>query len=150
MQLPVKIDSFIPHDGDMSLLDEVVSHTGIETVAVVSIDDGSLFFEEQGVPSWLGIEYMGQVIAAHAGLLARAKQEPVKIGFLVSTRRYEPGLSHFPPGVTLRVSAKAVTEGELGLQVFECSILGPGVDCRANLNVFMPEDADKFMRESSV
>ena len=142
------IVSLIPHDGTMSLLDRVISSDASGITAVVTITETSLFCEAQGVPSWVGLEYMGQAIAAHAGLLARASGEAVKIGFLVSCRRYDPGVSHFSLGTELVVSATSITEGDTGLQVFECRITSPSVDFSANLNVFMPEDAEQFLRES--
>lgn len=141
--------SLIPHDGAMSLLDRVISSDATGITTAVSITKDSLFCEANGVPSWVGLEYMGQAIAAHAGLLARASGEAVKIGFLVSCRRYEPGISHFPVGAELVVSACSLTEGDTGLQVFECRITGPGIDFSANLNVFMPEDAEQFLQESA-
>lgn len=143
------IVSLIPHDGAMSLLDRVAEGHPTGITATVSIHENALFCEAKGVPSWVGLEYMGQAIAAHAGLRARASREAVKIGFLVSCRRYEPGVSHFPLGAELHVSAEAITEGDAGLQVFECRITGPDIDFSANLNVFMPDDVEQFLQESA-
>ena len=143
------IVSLIPHDGSMSLLDRVVDSNDNTLVAQVIIRPDSLFCDDDGVPSWVGLEYMGQAIAAYAGLYARASGEPVKIGFLVSCRRYEPGISHFPVGAELQVSVTTITDGNSGLQVFECRISGAGVDFSANLNVFMPNDVEQFLQESA-
>ena len=145
---PLNIDQFIPHDGDMSLLDEIITQRENGITAAVSITESALFAETEGVPSWVGIEYMGQAIAAYAGLKARNNGEAVKIGFLVSCRRYTPNVSHFPFGARIEIAVDAVTDGNTGLQIFECQIQGPGFDFCANLNVFMPEDVEQFMLEN--
>ena len=93
---------------------------------------------------------MGQAIAAFAGVRARQRQEPVKIGFLVSSRRYECALSHFPFGMLIGVHIREVTASETGLQVFECALSSAGEELvKANLNVFLPEDATEFIEGSS-
>lgn len=129
----------------MSLLDSIESVGERSLSALVTIREDSLFCEAAGVPAWVGIEYMGQAIAAWAGVGARQRGEPVKIGFLVSCRRYHPPVSYFPLGATLRVTASQVTDSVTGLQVFECSIQHDEMKIQANLNVFMPEDVTEFL-----
>lgn len=143
------IRDLLPHDAPMILLDEVVEVRDTGLTARVTITPQSLFADEQGVPAWVGLEYMGQAIAAYAGAQARRKGEPVRIGFLVSTRRYESGCAHFPLGAELTVAAEAVAESSQGLSVFECTLRGPGLDASANLNVYQPPNIEAFMREST-
>ena len=142
------IRDLIPHDTPMVLLDSVEEIRAGGLTASVTITPQSLFAEASGVPAWVGLEYMGQAIAAHAGVCARRNGEPVRIGFLVSTRRYQPGCAYFPLGARLAISVEAVTGGSTGLQVFECSIRGPGIAANANLNVYMPENIEEFMQEN--
>ena len=139
----------IPHDQPMSLLDNIENYSNTGLTASVTPTRESVLADEKGVPSWVGIEYMGQAIAAYAGVGARQRQEPVKIGFLVSTRRYEPNCSHFPFGEKLEVSVERITDNETGLRVFDCVIQSSHVFVQANLNVFMPENIDEFLQENS-
>ncbi len=142
------IRELVPHDPPMILLDRVVHCDDNGLGAVVTIRRDSLFAGEEGVPAWVGVEYMGQAIAAWAGVRARRDNEPVRIGFLVSTRRYEPGCSYFPLDAQLRVAVAPITDNDVGLQVFHCTITGPEVDASANLNVYMPDDVHQFLREN--
>ena len=135
----------IPHDQPMSLLDNILEHNEAGLTAGVTITNQSLFAEDQGVPSWVGVEYMGQAIAAYAGVCARKQNQPVKIGFLVSVRRYEPGCAFFPIFSHLEIHAEPITDSDTGLQVFNCRIKGTNIDIRANLNVFMPDDLEAFL-----
>ena len=145
MSAEYQILDVIPHGQPMSLLDHILRFDEQSLVAGVTIRPDSLFCESDGVPSWVGIEYMGQAIAAWAGVMAREQGDPVKIGFLVSCRRYTSPVSHFPIGSELRVSVRQITENTTGLQVFACKITGEQLEISANLNVFMPEDATAFL-----
>ncbi len=139
----------VPHDKPMSFLDRILSHSSTGLEAEVSITHDALFSEPAGIPSWVGIEYMGQAIAAFSGVCARERNEPIKIGFLVGTRRYQSNCSYFPYGVTLKVSVEEVTDSIIGLRVFECHITGDRVNAKANLNVFMPDNVEEFMQGDS-
>lgn len=147
--LDLNIRDLMPHDAPMVLLDAIEEVRDNGLTASVTITTESLFVEDDGVPAWVGLEYMGQAIAAHAGIRARRKGEPVQIGFLVSTRRYEPGCACFPVGAQLAISVQAITEGSHGLQVFECTIRGPNIAATANLNVYMPDNIEEFMQENA-
>lgn len=142
------LHELIPHDHPMILLDRVESIHAKGITASVVIQRTSPFCEDTGVPAWIGIEYLGQAIAAYAGLRARNEGQPVRIGFLVSTRRYETGSTHFPIGSRLAVSVEAASEIVNGLQVFSGTIQGSGIDITTTLNVFMPDDIEKFLKES--
>ena len=148
VEFPVK--DLLPHSEPMVLLDTIVSHHEHGLVASLQVREDSLFAEAEGVPTWVGLEYMGQAIAAFAGITARQQNKPIQIGFLVSARRYEPCISHFPPGAQLTVAVNAVTFNTTGLRVFECTISsGSSQVVTANLNVYLPEDVASFMEGNS-
>ncbi|MDA9090582.1 hotdog family protein [Porticoccaceae bacterium] len=135
----------IPHGAPMSLLDDITSYTDTGLEAEVTIKESSLFCEEYGVPAWIGVEYMGQAVAAWAGVQARSDGRPVKIGFLVSTRRYESPVSHFPLGSQLKINVEQLTDNITGLRVFTCTINLKDIEIQANLNVFMPDNLEEFL-----
>ena len=142
MDMP-DISSLVPHAGPMVLLDRVVSVDAENLCAEVTIGPDSLFCGSDGVGAWVGIEYMAQAIAAHAGYAARLRGEPVKIGFLLGSRRYECSRPIYTVGMLLRVHVKRVLQSENGLASFECRIDDEnGQIASANLSVFqLAEDA---------
>ncbi|MBQ0712024.1 MAG: hypothetical protein KBT53_03595 [Porticoccus sp.] len=140
-----RIIDVVPHGAPMSLLDKIESHSAVGLVASVTITSESMFCEEDGVPAWVGIEYMGQAVAAWAGVEARLKGKPVKIGFLVSARRYISPVSHFCIGETLQIAVEQITDITTGLGVFDCRISIGHKEIQANLNVFMPENIAEFL-----
>lgn len=128
----------VPHAGRMILIDEIVDYSSSSLTASVTIRESSLFLTpDNAVPSWVGIEYMAQAIAAWAGIQARLKGEPVKTGYLLGSRNYQASHPVFPLGDRLTVVVnKQYHEGELA--VFDCRIAGSGISVVATLNVFQP------------
>ena len=70
------IEEVVPHRGRACLLDEVLhwDEDRIETALVVPAD--GVFVGPDGLPAWIGIEYMAQAIAAWAGCRARSEGRP--------------------------------------------------------------------------
>ena len=148
MKVDYRVIDVVPHGEPMSLLEEITNYTDESLEAAVTIRNSSMFYTNKGVPAWVGIEYMGQAIAAWAGVAARLEGQSVKVGFLVSCRRYESPLDYFPLGSELRVSATRLTGESPGLMVFECAIQGEEFIIKANLNVFMPSDLSAYLGDS--
>ncbi|HSC81651.1 MAG TPA: hotdog family protein [Chitinolyticbacter sp.] len=141
--------SVVPHTGAMVLLDQVDYWDEEQLQASVTIRPDAPFVEAQGMPAWIGIELMAQSIAALAGCRARRAQQPVRIGFLVGSRRYSASCANFPLAAQLQVQVKEIVTGDLGLSVFECRLQGTGahsdISASANINVFQPEDPEQFL-----
>jgi len=93
--------------------------------------------DDQAVPAWAGIEYMAQTIAAYVGIKARQANEPIRMGFLLGTRRYSSNVAAFKVGATLTIRAEKIMQDD-GLGVFDCRIKGEAVEVTANLNVYQP------------
>jgi predicted hotdog family 3-hydroxylacyl-ACP dehydratase len=144
------IRSLVPHAGPMLLLDRVVSADADNLLAEVRIRSDSLFCNADGVGVWVGIEYMAQAIAAWAGYIARSRGEPVKLGFLLGTRRYECSRPIFVIGSLLQVHVRRVFQDESGLGSFECYIDDEqGRVATATVTVFQPRNVNDFLERSS-
>lgn len=131
------ISELLPHGPEMTLLDRLVEYSPQRSVATVTIRSDSPFAERDGVPAWVGVEYMAQTIAAHAGYEARLRGEPPAIGFLLGTRSYVSEVGAFPLGSTLTISVEpVVTESRLG--AFQCAIECDGVVATAVVNTYRP------------
>ncbi|MEN3297402.1 MAG: 3-oxoacyl-[acyl-carrier-protein] synthase [Burkholderiales bacterium] len=144
------IRTLLPHSGAMVLLDRVVSADEESLCAEVRIRPDSMFCGTDGVGAWVGIEYMAQTVAAHAGHLARLRGEPVKIGFLLGSRRYQCTRSMFTIGGILRVHVRRELQAENGLASFECWIDAQEERiATATVTVFQPDNANDFLKETS-
>ena len=133
----IDIAELIPHSGKMVWLDRIVDCDDNALSAEFVVRDDGLLGNDETVPTWAGIEYMAQAIAAYAGMMSRRAGEPVKPGFLLGTRRYSSNIAEFKVGSTLTVRVKKIIQ-ENNLAAFECKIQGDGVEVSANLNVYQP------------
>ena len=150
MNLP-DVRSLLPHSGAMVLLDRVLSVDSESLCAEVNIRLDTVFFENEGVGSWVGIEYMAQAIAAHAGYLSSLRGDPVKVGFLLGARRYECSRPCFSLGSVLKISVQKILQAENGLGAFECRIDdNQDSTCTpvavATVTVFQPENVNDFLQ----
>lgn len=147
MSIEYSVDDLVPHSGSMSLLSRVTAYGDDWLEAEVDISSATLFSEEQGVPAWVGLEYLAQAIAAFSGVQERKQNQPPKLGFLLGTRRYESNVPWFATGLTLTVRVERDMVAENGLHVFKCMLTAFNVEATANLNVFQPDDASQFIKE---
>ena len=136
---PHVMDAWVPHRGAMNLL-ETVEHCDDESiVARVRVPDQGLFVGADGVPAWVGIEYMAQAVAAWSGARARGDGGSPRIGYLLGSRRYEATVAAFAAGAELQVFAQCELMGDNGLGLFDCRITQDGrVLASGRLSVFEP------------
>ncbi len=144
----------IPHGAPMSLLDHIVNYQAESLQAALTIREDSPFCTANGVPAYVGIEYMGQAVAAFAGWEARTQNMPITVGFLVGARKYSSNCAYFKLGSTLEVTVSRITDAGDGLSVFACRIQGNDpdkalIELSANLNVFVPEDVEEYFERSA-
>lgn len=143
------IRTLVPHAGPMVLLDQVLSADEENLCAEVTITAASLFYADDGVGAWVGVEYMAQAIAAHAGYLAQRDGAQIKVGFLLGARRYEAQVPAFAAGSVLHVHVHRALQAENGLGAFECRIELQGVTvAMATITVFQPADVNEFLEGS--
>lgn len=143
------IENYVPHRGVMLLLDCLLQADAESAVALVTVPRDGLFLQDAGMPTWVGVEYMAQAVAAWAGWQTVQAQQPVKLGFLLGTRKYQAYCSHFAPGMVLRVQVRSELIGENGLGMFECQIRQEGgeqVLAQARISVYEPEDGGAYIR----
>ena len=141
---PHVMDAWVPHRGAMNLLDNVERCDDHAIVARVRVPEQGLFNGADGVPAWIGIEYMAQAVAAWSGARARSGGGSPRIGYLLGSRRYEAAVPAFEPGAELQVFASCELMGDNGLGMFDCRIeQGGRVLASGRLSVFEPPDQDQ-------
>ena len=131
----------LPHGPEIMLLTRVSADEEERTAAVVEIGPGSPFLVPgKGVPAHVGLEYMAQTCGVFAGLAARRHGEPVRVAYLLGTRRYHASRSWFLPGESLDVAVRLILR-EDPMAVFDCaiSIAGDAV-ATAQVTVYQPAE----------
>jgi len=125
----------------MCLLDRVVSHTPELTCCAVHPEASGLFLDgDLGVPAWVGIEYLAQCVAAHAGLCARDRGEEPPMGLFLGSRHLDLRVATLPRDQELLAHARQLRGNEARLQTFACTLLpraGAPAWIEGNLNVML-------------
>jgi predicted hotdog family 3-hydroxylacyl-ACP dehydratase len=144
---PHVMDALLPHRGAMRLIDSVAHCDDQAIVARVRVRPDGLFHGADGVPAWVGIEYMAQAVAAWSGVRGSAGGGSPRIGYLLGSRRYEAAVPAFAVGSELTVHAQCELIGENGLGMFDCRIEHEGrVLASGRLSVFQPPRDDEGQR----
>lgn len=139
---------FVPHSPPMVLIDKILDFDENSLIAQFSVSPQSRFFNPDiaGIESWVGIEYMAQAIAALAGIKAFLINQPVKLGFLLGTRKLNLYHEHFSNNQTYTVQIKELYMDDSGLGSFDCSIsYQDECICAAKLNVFETNDQEQLL-----
>ncbi|MCF7964715.1 MAG: hotdog family protein [Methylobacter tundripaludum] len=131
------VAALIPHSGSMVLLDRIIDYDDQGLTAELVVRADGLLADHESVPAWAGIEYMAQTIAAYAGMMATQAGEPIRLGFLLGTRRYHSNVAAFKVGSALTIKVEKIMQDD-NLGVFNCRIQGKGVEVTAKLNVYQP------------
>lgn len=140
----------LPHRGDMRLLDEVVGYEAEAVRARVHVRAASAFCESDGVPAWVGLEYMAQAMAVFSGIELLQRGETPRIAFLVGTRRYESIVPSFAIGTTLDVTARLVLWEQDNLFAFDCAIFeGTRKLAWGEIKAFRPDDVQTYLTQAS-
>lgn len=141
----------VPHRAPMVLIDQLLAHDTDTLLTQININALSPYFDEtlNGVPNYVGIEYMAQSIAALAGVEAKSRGEDIRVGFLLGTRKLKMHSAYFALGESYQTRVSRLYQEETGLAVFDCQIYhGDTIIAEANVNVFQPQDAQAYISES--
>ena len=143
---------YIPHDGSMALIENITDIADSYIECSVKTSSSKAFRDENmQIPSWIGIEYMAQTIAAYAGWMDKKEGKPVSVGFLLGCRNLALQTDFFTDE-TIYIQAKLVFRNE-ELGSFKCVILSEdkqSILAEAVVNVFQPENIDQFIKVTNI
>lgn len=119
------VEDLIPHSGPMVLIDQILEYSQQHLVAEIKIEENCKFYQasKQGVPAWVGVEYMSQAIAALAGIYAKQQGREIKLGFLLGTRKYNIQQTVLKKDHVYRIEVNQLYKDDSGLASFDCRII---------------------------
>ena len=118
---PYPIEQLLPHAPPMVLLDEVEGFDEDRLQATVMVRRESPFFQSEGMPVHVTIEYMAQACGALVGLESRLKGEEPRIGLLLGTRNFRATRRWIELGRLLTISVRSeYRDGDMGF--FDCRV----------------------------
>ena len=115
---------FVLHREPMLLLDRLIDIGPDFAVCEWKVcDKVALIVPGVGVPNYVGVEYMAQCIAVHAGACANARGLAPPLGFLLGTRHYRADTRYFEAGIAYQATCRELIKDDQGMASFECTIL---------------------------
>ncbi len=136
----IDIQNLIPHRYPMILIDKVLSVEEDKIRCEVKIRRDSFLCENNRVPSYLGVEYIAQSIAAFGGAQNYEKTRAPQVGFLLGVRGYKSSRSYFNVGEVLTTQVRAkFFEGSLGSFSGDIFIDGKHI-VRTDMTTFRPDE----------
>lgn len=139
----IPVEELVPHSPPMVLLDRILHYDETSLSAEIDISAASMFYESDvnGVPAWIGIEYMAQAISALSGLRSRERNVPVKLGLLLGSRKVLLHEKVLRSGERFTVMVRQLIWDPSGLANFEGRIFhGERLCAEARINVFESDD----------
>lgn len=122
------VQQLLPHAGPAILIDAITEDSANHVAALATITPAHPYFVAgHGVPAWVGMEMMAQVIAAHGALGASAGATGApRRGMLLGTRHYDGRVAWFAQGAQLAVHATQTFGHGGGLAACDCRIDSAG------------------------
>ena len=144
LNLPCDIAPYVPHRYGMCLLDTLLEVGDEHLHAEVTPRRDNLFAHTEGIPGWVGLEWLAQAVAAWAGVQAIAKGGTPRIGFLLGTRRYQCQTQHFAFDQLIRIEVELDFRADNGLGAFRGRLLDKHNQQlgSATINVFQPQSQE--------
>lgn len=146
------IAPLLPHSGRMVLLDCVTEYSDRHLIATAKVNEQHILLKNGHLPCMAGMEIVAQGIGALTGCLSINAGKPVKLGFLLGTRKLNLFAERIPVNTTLLIEVKESVIDASGFGVFDCSLrwidapepeknaLPPdGLLLQAALNVYSPK-----------
>lgn len=144
--------SLLPHSGRMVLIDRITRYGDDFVEAGAQIKPDHILLAGGILPYTAFIELMAQAVGAYAGIQARKNARPVRLGFLLGSRKLEIFAQSVPVGTHLLATAHMSIQDAGGMGVFDCELRwtdapetssgtlpSDGILARASLNVYSPE-----------
>ena len=147
----LNIEDLIPHRAPMVLIDKLIAYQADHVTAQVTIEATSPYFDDalNGVPNYVGIEYMAQTIAALAGIEAKQAKRDIRLGFLLGSRKLVLNQNRYQLDHIYQIHVQRLYQEESGLAVFECKITEQDdLIASANVNVFQPQDTQAYITDN--
>ena len=137
---------FVLHRDPMLLLDTLVECSEHHTACEWRIDSSNAFFEEgRGVPSYVGVEFMAQCVAVHAGARARAEGFGPPVGFLLGTRQFDTIVDYLRDGEVYCATCTELMNDANGMGSYDCCIFsGDKAIATARLAVLEKERGERL------
>lgn len=136
----------VPHRHKMVLIDRITEFGDNFLIAESEIRPDHILIKNGKLAAFAGIEIMAQGVAAWAGCMAAKANEPVRLGYLLGTRKLYLHQQEIIIGSRLQTKITMSIQDATGFGVFDCQLLDLAtqqVIVEGALNVFSPKGEEQ-------
>lgn len=136
----------LPHSGAMILLERITAFGADFLTAETQIRADNSLVKHHRLEAFAALEIMAQGIAAWAGCMAVQAGEPVRLGYLLGSRKLHIHRQTIPIGSRLQISIRLSIQDSAGFGVFDCQLIDLAEHkllLEGALNVFSPKEDKK-------
>jgi len=104
-----ELQTLIPHKGKMLLLNKILDYDIEHSIrAEYTVSESCIFYDPvlDGVPAWVGFEFIAQAISTLIGIRKRERGEKPKVGFILSIPSMRMEIPFFKNGSLVEVRAR--------------------------------------------
>lgn len=137
-----QVAPLLPHSGEMVLLDCITAFGENFLTAETKVRSDNPLIKHGKLATFAGIEIMAQGVAAWAGCMAVLAGEPVRLGYLLGTRKLHIHRDEINIGTPLRIQINMSIQDTTGFGVFDCQLIDMATETlllEGALNVFSPK-----------
>ncbi|MDO5091759.1 MAG: thioester dehydrase [Cardiobacteriaceae bacterium] len=118
------VAALLPHSGNMVLLDTIHHYDAQSLHASARLRPGCILLPSghNALPIWMGGEILAQGIGAWAGAHALDRGQPVRLGFLLGSRKLHCDVAAIPIGTELDIHIRLSLQDDTGMGVFDCTL----------------------------
>lgn len=134
------INDLLPHRAPMMLLHRLTQVDEVSATCRAIVERNCIFLDSQDrLPAAVGIEWMAQTVAVHAGYLALSSGKPISLGYLLGTRKYRCTRPTLYVGEQFDIHVEELFKGN-GMASFQCTVSQDSdVIIEAAINTYQPE-----------
>lgn len=141
------IKDLIPHREPMILLDELVDWGDNFAECLVKHETNNGYWDDDNrIPAYVGIEYMAQTIAVYTGILSTLAEQPIRIAYLLGTRKFDTNQCFMEANKPVHVRVEELFRNEDNIAVFDCLIHGDNLRMKAQLKGVQPPSSENPSR----
>ena len=136
------VEPLLPHSGNMVVLDCVTAFGDDFLIAESTVHENYILNKNGKLATFAGIEIVAQGVAAWAGCMAVLAGEPIRLGYLLGSRKLMLYTQEIPMGTHLQIEVKKSIQDAMGFGVFDCRLIDlkdNSVILEGALNLFCPK-----------
>ncbi len=141
------LSPFIPHRGNMLLIDGIISVGDSGLTAHATLDDSSPFFSDGGTPGYVSFELIAQAVSVYSHVMEYAGNDGPSIGFILRVTDFIISRPFLNKDECVMIEIEQETDLFNGLFSFKGKVFNDaGIIAQGRLLVMSVDDVNRVLK----